>query len=352
MLLYMIQKIKKMLYRQGYRPMAQGNDKMLVKNFEGMTGLVCLVPAPLPGQPAIRWEGLRAMSRKLERDLMVKTGKPAYSLFLVFSADLPPVTMVRALASIENAWVIDQADRRLMIFENQFEDFFGLREKIEEVLEGANEVKTGRPSGDWKQFFEPVNLLMILINLLVFLVLSRLGNTLDATFMVEHGAGSWIRVVEEGEYWRLLTSGFLHFGINHLFHNMLALILIGSQFENYQGHFAYFLVYMISEVMSALTSLFVTLAKDPYSVSAGASGAVFGIIGAFLAATLFDVLFDSKKAGRKIGRVGFLLMLGIAFVSGVTAPDVDIAAHAGGLVTGFLVMTLIRLVRWAFSQAG
>ena len=346
----MIQKIKKMLFRQGYRPLFQENDRILVKDFGGMNGLVCLVPPPLPGQPAIQWDSLRTMTRKRERDLMVKTGKPAYSLLLVFSADLPSVSMIQALASIENAWVIDQADRRLMIFESQFEDFFGLREKIEEVLEQANEEKTGRLTGDWKQFFEPVNLLMILINLLVFFVLSMLGNTLDPTFMVEHGAGSWIRIVEEGEYWRLLTSGFLHFGIHHLFHNMLALILIGSQFEKYQGHVTYFAVYMLSELMSALTSLFVTLAGDPYSVSAGASGAVFGIIGAFLATALFDILFESKRGERKIGRVGFLLMLAVAFVSGVTSPEVDIAAHAGGLVTGFLVMILVRLIRWAFSQ--
>ena len=350
----MVQKIKNMLLQQGYRPYAPGNEGVLVKDYGKMCGLVRLVPEPLPGQPPVSWNRLGNISRRMERDLMVKTGKPAYSLFLVFSDVLPPVDMVQELASIENAWIIDVADRRLMIFENQYEDFFGLRDMIESLLAKearAQRVKKkgGRPSGDWMQFLEPVNLMMIFINILVFAVLSMLGNTLDPDFMVGHGAGSWIRIVQDGEYWRLLTSGFLHFGAEHLFHNMLALILIGSQFENLQGHVTYFVVYMTSELMSAVCSLYVTLANDPYSVSAGASGAVFGIIGALLAATIFDVFFDSRRPGKKVGRVTFLLMLGVAFVSGVTSPNVDQAAHIGGFVTGFLVMGFIRLIRWFFS---
>ena len=81
---------------------------------------------------------------------------------------------------------------------------------------------------------QPVNLIIVLANILVFLVLSFLGDTESASFMAAHGA-SVTAYVEQGEYYRLFTCMFMHFGLEHLFYNMLVLIFLGDALEEAVG---------------------------------------------------------------------------------------------------------------------
>ena len=81
---------------------------------------------------------------------------------------------------------------------------------------------------------QPVNLIIAVANILVFLVLSFLGDTENAAFMAAHGA-SVTAYVEQGEYYRLFTCMFLHFGLEHLFYNMLVLIFLGDALEEAVG---------------------------------------------------------------------------------------------------------------------
>ena len=81
----------------------------------------------------------------------------------------------------------------------------------------------------------PVNTIIIVINVVVFAVLTFLGDTTDVQFMHHHGANFWPSVIEEHEYYRLLTCTFIHFGISHLFNNMLVLAYIGDNLERALG---------------------------------------------------------------------------------------------------------------------
>ena len=90
---------------------------------------------------------------------------------------------------------------------------------------------------------QPVNLIIVLANILVFLVLSFLGDTESASFMAAHGA-SVTAYVEQGEYYRLFTCMFMHFGLEHLFYNMLVLIFLGDALEEAVGKVLYLVIYL------------------------------------------------------------------------------------------------------------
>ena len=168
-------------------------------------------------------------------------------------------------------------------------------------------------------------------NLLVFLYLEWNGSTTDSLYMVEHGTLVAAYVLEYGEYYRLFTSLFLHFGFSHLLGNMLLLGYLGVRLEQYLGHWRYLTVYLLSGLGGNVVSLLYYTLTYPYVNSAGASGAVFGIVGAMLWVVL-------RHRGRLAGLTSRQLMLMILFslYSGLTSIGINNAAHVSGLAIGFL----------------
>src|SRR5574344_664504 len=124
----------------------------------------------------------------------------------------------------------------------------------------------------------PVTSVLVLANIIVFIVLSLHGSTLDTTYMVRHGA-LYAPYVISGEYYRIFTSMFMHFGIEHIASNMLGLFCLGSIAEQELGRIKYSILYILSGVGAGIASSAMALINGSSSVSAGASGAIFGIIG-------------------------------------------------------------------------
>jgi membrane associated rhomboid family serine protease len=134
--------------------------------------------------------------------------------------------------------------------------------------------------------------------------------------------------VAAGEYYRLLTSAFLHGGIVHLLLNMYALYLFGPQLEAALGRLRFIVLYVVSALGgSALSYAF----ASPVQPSLGASGAVFGLLGAYLVI--------NRRLGRNNTPVLMLLAINLAY--GFLVPNIDWRAHLGGLVTGGLVAASI-----------
>lgn len=179
---------------------------------------------------------------------------------------------------------------------------------------------------------QPVNLLIVAANILVFVVLSIIGDTQDAWFMATHGACYAPFVLEYGEYYRLFTCMFLHFGIEHLFYNMLLLIFIGDTLEKVAGKVRYLLIYILGGLAGNVVSVWAGMKGTEYAVSAGASGAIFAVIGALIWIVL-------RNKGRLEGYSGqrLLLMAGLSVVNGLTETGIDNWAHIGGLAGGFLL---------------
>ncbi len=133
--------------------------------------------------------------------------------------------------------------------------------------------------------------------------------------------------------WRLLTSTFMHAGFAHLAFNMIGLLQLGTIAIRFYGSQGMAVVYFVSAIGGAIASLRFGAAN---SVSVGASGAIFGLLGAIVASAI-----SKRKALGPEQAKGFMVM-GAVFVlyslfTGFTQPGIDNAAHAGGLVAGALV---------------
>lgn len=189
-----------------------------------------------------------------------------------------------------------------------------------------------------------MNTILVLINVLVFAVLSFFGDTTNAEFMAAHGAMDWVDIVEKGQYYRLFTSMFLHFGADHLLQNMLILLLIGCRLERITGKLAYFIIYIGAGLAGAVTSVIFTLGASPNTVGAGASGAIFGVMGGLLFCILADLIQKKRHRVEEIGLTGMIFMVCSALSYGFFSNGVDNAAHIGGLIGGFLLTMLSRLL--------
>ena len=177
---------------------------------------------------------------------------------------------------------------------------------------------------------------LIIVNIAVFLIMSIFGNTEDAVFMLRHGAMYEPAVTQDYEFYRLFTSMFLHFGIDHLLNNMVLLGALGWNLESEVGKVRYVIIYLISGLGGNVLSLYHGLTADAYAVSAGASGAVFGLMGALL----YVVIANRGRTGRLSGR-GLLFMVALSLYFGLTSSGVDNWAHIGGLISGFIMALIL-----------
>ncbi len=188
------------------------------------------------------------------------------------------------------------------------------------------------------RYITPVNVTLAAVNAAVFCILEALGDTSSATFMLAHGAMYPPAVLYGGEWWRLLTSAFIHFGISHLLNNLVLLVCLGSYLERAYGKIRFLILYLVCAAGSSLVSMGHMLYTGDLAVSGGASGVVFGMIGALL----FLVL---KNRGRfeDLSLRRFLLMMALSLYYGFSTTGVDNAAHVGGLIIGFLVGVIFFL---------
>lgn len=179
-------------------------------------------------------------------------------------------------------------------------------------------------------------IILIAVNVAVFFMLSLFGDTEDAVFMMQHGAMYSDFVIQDHEYYRLFTCLFLHFGIEHLLNNMVILGALGWNLELQTGKIRFLLIYFGSGLFGNVVSLIFHGAVQEYTVSAGASGAIFGLMGALL----WVVIANHGRLGRLSGR-GMLVMVALSLYFGLSSSGVDNYAHIGGLVCGFLLALIL-----------
>ena len=183
---------------------------------------------------------------------------------------------------------------------------------------------------------EPVTFILILINVLVFLVSDLTGYSQDVMHMLDLGAAYTPLITEGGEVYRLFTSMFLHFGIAHLLNNMLVLFVLGSRLERAAGKIRFLVIYLLGGVAGNVISLLLELDSGDYSVSAGASGAVFAVMGAMIYIVVRNRGWLEDLSWRQI-----VVMALFSLYFGIASSGVDNAAHVGGLISGGILAVIL-----------
>lgn len=178
-----------------------------------------------------------------------------------------------------------------------------------------------------------VNGTLIIINIAYFIYLELLGSTMDNGFMVAKGAMFAPLILQEGQYYRLLTSVFMHFGVSHLLNNMLVLFVLGDNLERALGSIKYLIFYLLCGIGANVVSLMFNLSDGGYLVvSAGASGAIFGVVGGLVYAVAVN-----KGRLEDLGTTQLMILIVLTLYHGFTNAGIDNAAHVGGLIIGILL---------------
>lgn len=188
---------------------------------------------------------------------------------------------------------------------------------------------TGTPTGS----AFPATAALIAINVIVFLVEVAKGSggfyEIPGATVYELGGLFGPAVSPGGDWWRIVTSGFLHFGIVHIGLNMYLLYILGRLLEPAIGTARFTFLYFAS----LLAGSFAALAFEPNALSAGASGAIFGVLGATF------VIAKGRKLDAIAGQIGILILFNLVFT--FADGHISVGAHVGGLVGGVLCGLLI-----------
>ncbi len=189
---------------------------------------------------------------------------------------------------------------------------------------------------DYIRSRKKTNLLMVLINASVFLIITVMGgNTRDTGQMLSYGAMYPPYITQDREYYRLFTSMFLHFGWQHLFYNMLLLWFAGDMLEARSGAGRYLVIYLAGGTAGNVLSFLNGMEREV--VSAGASGAVFAVIGA-----LVWLVVKNRGEAEGIDNRGLCMMAVLSLAQGFMDAGVDHMAHLGGFLGGFLLAAVLR----------
>lgn len=182
---------------------------------------------------------------------------------------------------------------------------------------------------NWKNF-PLVTAIILLINLVLYGVTRILGSGSDIHVLLDLGAMFTPRVAE-GEYWRLATAVFLHANASHLLLNGLALFMFGRLAEKTFGHMGFAFIYMLSGLYGSMLSFLM----HSIAIGVGASGAIFGILGALGSYFLVQRNTPGAKAWFNLAIV--VLMAGVSLGYGLITPHIDNWAHLGGLIGGSML---------------
>lgn len=212
--------------------------------------------------------------------------------------------------------------------------------KITEEIGRKNEVENKKAEEIFNPKFPLVTYVIIGINLFLFLLMYIFGNgSEDSETLIKFGSLTKFHVSYLGEYYRLITSGFLHIGIIHLAFNNYALYIIGAQIEGFFGKIKYLIIYLFSILIGNLLSLLFI-----EGISAGASGGIFGLLGAMVYFGYhYRVYFGTVIKSQILPLIAINLLIGFS-LSGINN-----FAHMGGLVGGVLAAMAVG-VKYKSSQ--
>lgn len=214
---------------------------------------------------------------------------------------------------------------------------------LELIINVTNDIneKTEKENEKFNDVFSPKRIIFTniisLICILMYVIVGVYGNNFfnfDANVLAKFGANN-ILLVKNGEIYRLLTCAFLHVGLIHLVVNMYSLRVIGPSVEGLIGKGKFVFIYLISAISASLMSL---VFVDSNIVSVGASGAIFGLMGALLYFGYHYRLYLNDAIKTQI-----IPVILFNLIMGFMMPGIDNGAHIGGLIGGYLATMAIGI---------
>lgn len=177
--------------------------------------------------------------------------------------------------------------------------------------------------------------LFLALNVVAYLLYEILGEVVYAA-----GSLSVLDMIERQEYYRVLSSMFLHAGVDHIVGNMLFVVILGDMLEQAIGHIPFAVIYLLTGIGGNLCSMLFELTTGSFYHTVGASGAVCGMMGALLV-----LVIRNRGNFGHISLKRMLLAIVYMIYTGVQSPIVNNAAHMGGLLSGILLMTMFTLLQ-------
>ena len=253
----------------------------------------------------------------------------------------------------DHCWIINSNTMALILYDNEPDDFFGLRSVLESASEGvvppSEENFVRKPAGGYTGYYDSnprqersfsqeftlVNTVLVMINVAVFFSMVFAGANRFDSFL-EKGGMFVPAIIGDGQYYRLFTCLFLHFNFMHLVGNMVVLMFLGDNVERAVGKVRYLLIYLLAGLIGSIGSFFYALIYNQGILSAGASGAIFGVIGALL-----WLVIRNKGKLEDMTILRMCVLIAYALYNGIRSENVDMAAHLFGLIGGFLLAILL-----------
>ncbi len=270
----------------------------------------------------------------------------------IYNYDFQQVQMLQVLCTNEpeqekeylsvfgEHWIVDLEEERLLIYENQIAEFSNAREIIEQAFFRAEMIEQERIKDRRNYIKENIcTILLVILNILVFIWIEVTGSSLDVEHIANSG-GLCTKSVGHGFwYYQLITSMFLHFGMEHLAGNMFMLLALGQYVEKRVGKIFYLTIYFGAGLIGNLAEIFDMLQNQgQVVVAAGASGAVYGIVGALLYLVIQN---HGRLEELPFRNIILLTIFGICNV--MISPNVNYA-HVGGLIGGFILTGILCLL--------
>lgn len=310
----MYQKIIELLRIHGYLQEDTKLGPCYVKNIQGKNKCVYVIFDKNPDGSNILEEDLY----NLEDNARQLFGLECAVLILVLSQDKNPVFLDK---------------------EDQFGDLYGplnmilSQNKMNETAMISKSPQDSKSVKELKSFLyeHKATFAIFMLNLVGFILTEIYGDKIYQVF-----ACNAYRVKDLHEYYRLITSNYLHFGLDHFFNNMVVFLILGSSLEKVIGSIRYIILYTGAGIIGSVVSVayYTMIGQDV--LSAGASGAIFGLVGALAAVFLF-----CKEQRQRFDGFGIFLMIAGSLYHGFQSGTTDNAAHIGGCIAGFILSMLL-----------
>ena len=319
---YMIQIIKS-LHDKGYRKLNPDTN-----NVYGRVDDYAVYVVVIGSNRNLDADSLKGFNNKILVELSLNSHKKINILNVLITPNGMFDDMTRQIVeNVENVWLFTEDYGKLYVFENQPSDF----DSLYDLIDKKTLVNNRRSQHNLIRMFGVVTPVLVLINIFVYIACVYVYQPSELAVDV-YG------ISEKRQYYRFLTSMFTHFGITHIFGNMVILIALGARVENIIGRLNYAIIYIVTGLAAAFASYINFFYNDIHAYSAGASGAIFGLLGVLVVIAIYN-----KGRVRDLSLVNMLILFILTLADGLMSEGVDNVAHAAGFIAGILAGVLLLL---------